>query len=51
MGLAGGPLAATLTDPPGFVVYIRTTLAAVPVLFYNVDALVDPSLATRRQYG
>jgi len=49
VGLAGGPLAATLTDPPGFVVYLRTTLAAVPVPFYDVDALVDPTLAARRR--
>jgi len=47
--LAGSPLAATLTDPPGFVVYLRTMLAAVPVPFSNVDALVDPTLATRRR--
>ena len=49
MELAGSPLAATLTDPPGFVVYLSTTLGAVPVLFSNVDALVDPTLAARRR--
>jgi len=49
VGLAGGPLAAPLTDPPGFFVHLSTTLAAVPVLFSNVDALVDPTLAIRRR--
>jgi hypothetical protein len=44
--LAGGLLAEPLTGPPGFVVYLSTSLAVVAVLLYNVDALVDRKLAT-----
>ena len=44
--LAGGLLAEPLTGPPGFVVYLSTSLAVVAVVLYNVDALVDRKLAT-----
>ncbi len=45
-GLAGGLLAAATSGPPGFIVYLATTLVAVAVLFYNVNALVDRKLST-----
>lgn len=38
--IAGGAVGSTLGGPPGFIVYLATTLAAVGILFHNVDELV-----------
>lgn len=40
VGVAGGLLGAAVGGPPGFVVYLATTLLSVGVLFYNVNELV-----------
>lgn len=44
VGLLGGLVADGVGGPPGFIVYLCTTLLAVGVLFYNVDAFVDRKL-------
>lgn len=44
VGIAGGVVGTNLGGPPGFIVYMITTLVSVAVLFYNVDALVERKL-------
>ncbi|MEF8773407.1 MAG: hypothetical protein V5A37_01660 [Halobacteriales archaeon] len=41
VGIAGGVVGTNLGGPPGFIVYMLTTLVSVAVLFHNVDALVE----------
>ncbi|MEF8802416.1 MAG: hypothetical protein V5A17_09920 [Natronomonas sp.] len=40
VGMAGGLLGGTIGGPPGFVVYLATTLLTVAILFYNVNELI-----------
>ncbi|MFB6101355.1 MAG: hypothetical protein ABEJ73_02185 [Haloplanus sp.] len=40
VGISGGMLGGTLGGPPGFVVYLLTTLLTVGILLYNVNELV-----------
>jgi|AntRauTorcE11898_2_1112593.scaffolds.fasta_scaffold160475_1 hypothetical protein len=40
VGTVGGLVGTTLGGPPGFIVYLGTTLLSVGVLLYNVDRLV-----------
>ncbi|MHB9285920.1 hypothetical protein ACKVMT_02635 [Halobacteriales archaeon Cl-PHB] len=40
LGITGGLLGATVGGPPGFIVYLATTLLTVGVIFYNVNELV-----------
>ena len=40
VGLTGTLLGATVGGPPGFIVYLVTTLVTVGVLFYNVNELI-----------
>ncbi|SFS10217.1 hypothetical protein SAMN05216559_3683 [Halomicrobium zhouii] len=40
VGTVGGLVGTTLGGPPGFIVYLGTTLLSVGVLLYNVDQLV-----------
>ncbi|WP_254768610.1 hypothetical protein [Salinilacihabitans rarus] len=44
VGLVGGALGTTVGGPPGFVIYLTTTLLSVAVLFYNVNELVAARL-------
>ncbi|MFB6178095.1 MAG: hypothetical protein ABEI77_00030 [Halorientalis sp.] len=44
-GFAGAAVGTTLGGPPGFIVYLLTTLVSVGILLYNVDALVTARLA------
>lgn len=44
-GTAGAAIGTTLGGPPGFIVYLLTTLVSVGILFHNVDALVSARLA------
>ncbi|SEO55938.1 hypothetical protein SAMN05216388_101463 [Halorientalis persicus] len=50
-GTAGAAVGTTLGGPPGFIVYLLTTLVSVGILFYNVDALVTARLGTARDEG
>lgn len=40
VGITGGLLGATVGGPPGFVIYLATTLLTVGIIFYNVNELV-----------
>lgn len=40
VGLTGTLLGATVGGPPGFIIYLFTTLVTVGVLFYNVNELI-----------
>ena len=44
-GLAGGALGTSVGGPPGLVVYFATTLVSVAILLYNVDELIQRSVA------
>lgn len=45
--IVGGYLGTTLGGPPGFIVYLLTSLVSVGVLLYNVDALVATRVGER----
>ena len=47
VGITGGILGATIGGPPGFIVYLATTLATVAIIFYNVNELVSARLRAR----
>lgn len=40
-GLVGGIVGTSLGGPPGFIVYLLTTLVSVGILLYNVAVIVD----------
>ena len=40
VGLTGGVLGASVGGPPGFIVYLATSLLSIGVLLYNVNELV-----------
>ncbi|AGB31372.1 hypothetical protein C488_00597 [Natrinema pellirubrum DSM 15624] len=40
VGITGGLLGATIGGPPGFVIYLTTTLLSVGVVFHNVNELI-----------
>ncbi|WP_049936141.1 hypothetical protein [Haloplanus natans] len=40
VGITGGLLGDAVGGPPGFIVYLLTTLVTVAILFYNVNELV-----------
>ncbi|WP_251343467.1 hypothetical protein [Haloplanus halophilus] len=40
VGITGGVIGGSLGGPPGFVVYLVTTLLSVAVLLHNVNRLV-----------
>jgi len=40
VGLTGTLLGATVGGPPGFIVYLVTTLVSVGIIFYNVNELI-----------
>lgn len=40
VGITGGILGATVGGPPGFLVYLATSLATVGIVFYNVNNLI-----------
>lgn len=40
VGITGGLLGATVGGPPGFVVYLATSLVSLGIIFYNVNELV-----------
>ncbi|WP_136716255.1 hypothetical protein [Halorientalis salina] len=44
-GIVGGVVGTTLGGPPGFIVYLLTTLVSVGILLYNVTELVEARLA------
>lgn len=39
-GITGGVLGTTVGGPPGFIIYLATSLATVGVIFYNVNELI-----------
>lgn len=47
LGLAGGALGTTIGGPPALVVYFATTLLSVAILLYNVNELVQRTVAAR----
>lgn len=40
VGITGGLLGAAVGGPPGFIIYLSTTLLTVGIIFYNVNELV-----------
>jgi len=40
VGITGGLLGATVGGPPGFIIYLATTLVTVGIIFYNVNELI-----------
>ncbi len=40
VGIVGGFLGATVGGPPGFVIYLATSLLTVGIIFHNVNELV-----------
>ena len=40
VGITGGLLGTTVGGPPGFIIYLLTTLLTVGIIFYNVNELV-----------
>ena len=46
VGLTGTLLGAAVGGPPGFIIYLLTTLVTVGVLFYNVNELIKRWLRT-----
>lgn len=40
VGITGGLLGATVGGPPGFVIYLATSLLTIYILFFNVNELV-----------
>ena len=40
VGISGGLLGAAVGGPPGFIIYLTTTLLTVGIIFYNVNELV-----------
>ncbi len=40
VGITGGILGATVGGPPGFIVYLATSLITVGIIFYNVNELI-----------
>lgn len=40
VGITGGLLGGTVSGPPGFVIYLATTVLIVGVIFYNVNELI-----------
>ncbi|MFB6196531.1 MAG: hypothetical protein ABEI80_10195 [Haloplanus sp.] len=40
VGITGGVIGGSLGGPPGFVVYLLTSLLTVGILLYNVNELV-----------
>lgn len=48
VGITGGLFGATVGGPPGFVIYLTTTLLTVGIIFYNVNELVKAWLRTDR---
>jgi hypothetical protein len=40
VGITGGVVGDAVGGPPGFIVYLLTTLLTVAILFHNVNALV-----------
>ncbi len=51
LGLAGGMLGTTVGGPPALVVYFATTLLSVAILLYNVNELVQRSIAAQLADG
>jgi hypothetical protein len=39
-GITGGILGTLVGGPPGFIVYLATSLATVGIIFYNVNELI-----------
>ncbi|MFC4541334.1 hypothetical protein ACFO5R_05275 [Halosolutus amylolyticus] len=48
VGITGGLLGAAVGGPPGFVVYLATTLLTVGIIFHNVNELVKAWLRASR---
>lgn len=40
VGITGGLLGAAVGGPPGFIIYLATTLLTVWIVFYNVNELI-----------
>ncbi|UTF54660.1 hypothetical protein [Natronosalvus rutilus] len=49
VGITGGILGATVGGPPGFVIYLATTLFTVAVIFHNVNELIQAWLRSERE--
>lgn len=48
VGITGGILGASVGGPPGFVIYLLTTLLTVAIVFHNVNELVKEWLRAER---
>lgn len=40
VGITGGLLGNTISGPPGFIVYLITTLLTIGIIFHNVNELI-----------
>lgn len=40
IGISGGLLGAAVGGPPGFIIYLATTLLTVGIIFHNVNQIV-----------
>lgn len=40
LGITGGVLGTTVGGPPGFIVYLATSLGTIGIIFYNVNELI-----------
>lgn len=47
VGITGGLLGAAVGGPPGFIIYLTTTLLTVGILFYNVNELIKRRVERR----
>ena len=48
VGILGGILGVSIGGPPGFVIYLLTTLLSVAIVFHNVNELVKEWLRVER---
>ena len=46
IGITGGLLGATIGGPPGFIIYLTTTLLTVGIILYNVNELIKGWIQT-----
>jgi hypothetical protein len=51
VGVTGGVIGNTVGGPPGFVVYLATTLISIGIIFYNVNELIERHLARATSEG
>ncbi len=51
VGITGGLLGGAVGGPPGFIVYLLTTLITVGIIFHNVNELIKAWLRRSNHTG